>query len=131
MGSDITEKQMSMKIAANVKSERIMAVRLMPLFIKNIVMKAIFDSVGEKKSCLTLSNLGAVKLPQEMLPFVKRMDFILGVQATAPYNCGVISFGDDLYINFIRNIKESELEYHFHCVLRDMGIAVSVQSNQS
>ena len=130
MGMEITPKQMSMRIAANVNSERIMAVRVMPLFIKNLVMKAIFKSVGEKKSCLTLSNLGAVRLPEEMMPYIERMDFILGVQASAPYNCGVLSFGDTLYINFIRNIKESKLEHHFHCVLRDMGLPVTVQSNR-
>lgn len=129
MGMEINQKQMSMKIATNVNSERIMAVRVMPLFIKNLVMKAIFDSVGERKSCLTLSNLGAVQLPDCMVPYIERMEFILGVQATAPYNCGVLSFGDTLYINFIRNIQEPELEYHFHCVLRDMGVPVQVQSN--
>ena len=129
MGSEITQKQMSMKIATNVNSERIGIVKIMPLFVKNIVMKAIFDAVGERKSCLTLSNLGAVKLPEAMKKHVDRMDFILGVQASAPYNCGVLSYGDTLYINFIRNIRESELEYHFHCVLRELGLNATVQSN--
>lgn len=130
MGIDVTKKQMSMKIATNVNSETLMAVRVMPLFIKNLVMKAVFKSVGEKKSCLSLSNLGAVRLPDEMIPFIDRADFILGVQESAPYNCGVISFGDTLNINFISNIRESELEYHFHCVLRDMGLPVTVRSNR-
>ncbi len=130
MGLDITPQQMSMKIATNVSSERIMAVRVLPLFIKNIVMKAIFDTVGERKSCLTLSNLGAVKLPEVMRQYVERMDFILGVQANAPHNCGVLSYGDTLVINFIRDIKESELESRFHRVLRDLGLSVTVRSNQ-
>lgn len=129
MTAEINPKQMSMKIAANVNSERIMAVRIMPLFIKNMVMKAIFNTVGERKSCLTMSNLGDVKLPKEMMPYVERMDFVLGVQAAAPHNCGVLSYNGTLYINFIRNIRESQLEYHFFCVLRDMGIPVQVQSN--
>lgn len=129
METEITPKQMSMKIAANVNSERLMAVRVMPLFIKNIVMKLAFNWMGERKSCLSLSNLGAAKLPEAMLPYVERMDFILGAQASAPYNCGVISFGDTLYINFIRNIRESNLEYHFYRVLRDMGLPVAVESN--
>ncbi|MBQ4066807.1 MAG: alpha/beta hydrolase fold domain-containing protein [Clostridia bacterium] len=130
MNAEITPKQMSMKIATNVKSERIMAVKIMPLFIKNIVMKAVFDTVGECKSCLSLSNLGAVRIPREMEEYVERFDFILGVQASAPYNCGVISYKDTLYINFIRNIKESELERHFFLVLRSLGIPVAVESNQ-
>lgn len=131
LNTDNTPKRMSMLIATNVSSERIMAVRVMPLFIKNWIMKAVFKSVGERKSCLSMSNLGAVKLPKEMTPYVERLDFILGVQATAPYNCGVISFGDTMYVNFIRDIEEADLEYHFHRVLQEMGIVAEVESNQS
>jgi len=129
LGMENTPKQMGMKIATNVSSERLMAVKIMPLFIKNAVMKAIFDSVGEKKSCLCVSNMGAVKLPDVMMPYVQRMDFILGVQATAPYNCGILSFKDTLYINFIRNIQEPELESHFRRVLQELGLPLEIQGN--
>lgn len=129
MGLEVNPKFMSSMIATNISSERPLAIRIMPLFVKNLVMKLVFNAVGERKSCLSLSNLGAVKLPKEMVPFVERFDFILGVQATSPYNCGVLSYEDTLYVNFIRNIREPDLEYHFHCVLRDMGIPVTVESN--
>lgn len=130
MGLEITPKQMSMKIATNVTSEELMAVRLMPLFIKNLVMRAVFDAVGECKSCLSLSNLGQVTLPPEMAAYVTRMDFILGVQASGPGNCGVLSCGDTLYMNFIRNIKEPDLERHFHMALQELGLTAQVRSNQ-
>ena len=130
MGLEVTSKHMGRIIAANVGNERMLVVRLMPLFIKNIVMKAVFNAVGERKSCLNMSNLGAVELPESMKPYVTRMDFILGAQATQPYNCGVLSYGDKLYVNFIRNIKEPELEYRFHCILRELGIRGEVQSNR-
>jgi len=92
-------------------------------------MKLVFSAVGERKSCLSLSNLGVVRVPEVMAPYIQRFDFILGVQATAPHNCGILSYGDTLYINFIRNIQEAELEYHFFCVLRDLGLPVFVQTN--
>lgn len=128
-GMEINPKFMSTLIATNVSSEKLMAVKLMPLFVKNIIMKAVFDAVGERKSCLSLSNLGVVTLPDEMTPYVKRMDFILGTQASAPHNCGVLTYGDTLYLNIIRSIREPELEYHFHRVLRDLGLPVQVQTN--
>ena len=62
---------------------------------------------------------------------MERLDFILGVQATSPYNCGVISFEDTLYVNFIRNIREPELEYHFSRCLQELGIPVTVESNRA
>jgi NRPS condensation-like uncharacterized protein len=129
MGLDINPKVMSAKIAANVCNEQILAVKLMPLFLKNIVMKAVFLAVGERTSCLSLSNLGAVRLPEEMTPYVQRLDFILSPQASRPHNCGILSYGDTLYINFIRNIREPSLEYHFFRVLQSQGLPVTVESN--
>ena len=131
MGTEVNAKYMSKLIAVNVSSERIMAVKVMPLFLKNLAMKAVFNAVGERKSCMSMSNLGAVRVPEAMAKYVERLDFILGVQATAPYNCGVLSYGDTLYINIIRNIRESALEYHFFRVLQEMGLPVQVQSNRS
>lgn len=129
MGAEITAKNMSKVIATNVNDERNPLVRIVPLPIKNLIMKIIFDTVGEIKSCLSFSNLGKVELPEEMKPFVKRMDFILGVQAAAPYNCGALTFGDTLYINFIRNIEDPELERHFFSVLKENGVSATVESN--
>lgn len=131
MGAEITTKHMSCVIATNVKDEKNPFLRLVPLPIKNAVMKAVFNSVGERKSCLTLSNIGAVKIPEIMKKYITRFDFILGVQAAAPYNCGMLSYEDTLYINFIRNIKNPDLERHFFAVLKDIGLCPTVESNQN
>lgn len=130
MGAEVTAKHMSSVIAANVGDEQNPLLRAVPLPIKNVVMKAVFESVGERKSCLTLSNLGLVKVPQIMESYIERFDFILGPQAAAPNNCGMVSYGNTVYLNFIRNIREADLERHFYYILRDMGICVTVESNQ-
>ena len=129
MTLEVNPKYMSTMIAANINTERILAVRMVPLFLKNMIMKAAFNSVGEKKCCLSFSNLGLLKLPKEMLPYVERFDFILGVPASTPYNCGVVSFKNVTCINFVRDIQESRLEYHFFKVLQQHGLAVEVESN--
>ena len=131
MGSQITPKHMSTVIATNVNDEKNPLVRLIPLPLKNAVMKAIFDSVGEKKSCLSLSNLGQVEVPEIMAEYIQRFDFILGVQAAAPYNCGMLSYGDTIYVNFIRNIQDPDLERHFFAVLQEFGLSILVESNQN
>ena len=131
MGAEFTPKHMSCVIAANVNDERNPLVRLIPLPLKNLVMKAIFDNVGEKKACLTLSNLGKITVPAAMDDYIERFDFILGAQASAPHNCGMLSYGDTVYINFIRNIKDAGLERHFFAVLRDLGLEVTAEGNQN
>lgn len=130
MGMTITPKMMRCMIATNVDSEKSPILRVIPLFLKNIAMKAVFDAVGECKSCLSLSNLGAVQMPEEMKPYISRLDFILSPQARFPHNCGCISFGDKLHINMIRKIKEPDLEAYFFRALQKQGIHVLVESNQ-
>lgn len=131
MGAEITPKHMASVMAANVGDERNPVLRLVPLPLKNLVMKAVFERVGERKSCMTLSNLGQVKIPEEMAPYVRRFDFILGVQADAPYNCGVVSYDNMVYINFIRSMEDAGLERHFCAVLRELGLTPVVESNLS
>lgn len=130
MGLEVNAKFMSTMIATNVNDERNPLVRLVPLPVKNLVMKAVFNRVGERTSSMSLSNLGRVEFPEIMQKYISRVDFILGVQATAPYNCGVISYGDTVYINIIRNICSAGLEQHFFKVLQEMGLSVTAESNQ-
>lgn len=129
IGSEVTAKHMASLIATNVNDEKNPLLRLVPLPLKNAVMKAVFDSVGERKSCLSMSNLGRIRVPQAMEAYIQRFDFILGVQAAAPYNCGLLSYGDTIYVNFIRDIRKAELERHFYLVLQRLGLPVLVESN--
>ena len=131
MGLEITPQKMAMMITSNVSTERLLVVKLIPLFLKNLIMKAVFLNQGEKKSSLSISNLGVVQLPDKMMEYVERMDFILGVQATAPYNCGVISFKNQLYINIIRNTQQPQLEAAFFKVLQELGLDAEIGSNGS
>lgn len=130
MALDITEKNMSARIYTNVRDEERMILKLTPLFLKNIVMKIIFMLVGEKKSTLSISNLGMVKLPSVMEDYVDRFDFVLSVQSTAPYNASLISYKDNLNLSIIRNIKEARLERELHRVFKSIGVHVKVESNQ-
>lgn len=130
LGLDNNAKHMSTKIASNVNSELSPILKVMPLFVKNAAMRAVFDTVGERKSCLCMSNLGLVKLPEVMEKYIKRMDFIIGVPSASAYNCALLSYGGTTYINLIRNIVEPELEREFHGVLRELGLHVKIESNQ-
>ena len=131
LGTEVTAKRMGCLIATNVNDEKNLLVRLIPLPIKNAVMRLVFDNVGEKKSCMSMSNMGRIKVPEEMERYILRFDFILGVQAAAPYNCGLLTYGDTVYINFIRDIREPELERHFYAVLRELGLSATVESNRN
>lgn len=129
MGAAITPQNMRAAFTTNVKSEKRMALRIVPLPLKNIVMKTIFDIVGERAGSLTLSNLGEITLPDAMRPYVRHFDFVLSAQANAPYNCSVCSYGGKMYVNMVRNSIDPELERRFFRKLVALGLHVMIQSN--
>ncbi len=130
MALDITKKNMSAMIYTNVRDEDNILMKLAPLFLKNIAMKLVFMMVGETTSTLTLSNLGKVTLPAEMEKYVEKIDFVLGPQASGPYNVAAISYKDTLTLNVIRDTVEPRLEYEIYRTLRDAGMHIKVESNE-
>jgi len=113
----------------NVNSEQNPFIKPVPLFLKNLIMRAVFDAIGERVSCLSLSNLGNVALPDAMAPFVERVEFVLGPQSTAPYNASVTSWQGKTFINIVRNSVEPRLEERFFTKLVELGFHVKIESN--
>ncbi len=130
MGSEVNDKHLKAKLTANVRTEKNLLLKVMPLFIKNVAMRTAYNIIGETTSSVTLSNIGVVRLPPEMSAYVRRMDFILGAMARNPFSCAVLSYNNKLYINIIRTVREPVLEHGFFTYLRKLGVPVKIESNQ-
>lgn len=114
--------ELERKIAANVGLENNMAISAIPLFIKRPVIDLICRIKGDRYCSQTLSNLGNVKLPEAIAPYVQEMDFILGRQRGTSGAAAAIGYNGHIYVNFTRNIAESDFENYFSEQLRELGI---------
>ena len=130
MSVEINKNYMSGKIKTNIKDELNPLLKIVPLFLKNAVMRLVFSMYGEKKTMLSLSNIGVVELPEQMKKFVSHFDFVLSVQSNAPYNIGTLSYDGKMRLSVTRNIEEARLESELYRVLRDEGVGVLLESNQ-
>ena len=128
--ANATRQNMAGMIAANVQPQKLIALRLAPVSIKNFVMDAVYRRSGESGGSLNISNITNLPLPEIMLRYIERMEFIIGPQRSYPNNCSVMSFGGKTYINMIRNIRQSELERRFFSRLVELGIAVEIECNR-
>lgn len=125
----ITAKNMAAIFTPNVKDERNVLLKVVPLGLKTLIMRMVFDSIGESVACMSLSNLGRVTLPEEMQPYVRRVEFVLGPQASAPYNASCTSYGGQTFLNIVRNSVEPKLERRLFTHLVQMGLHVKIESN--
>jgi hypothetical protein len=126
----INEKFLKGDITTNASTQRNPFIRVVPLFIKDFVVRAFYTRVQDKNSSAGLTNMGALKVPEDMKPYIDRFDIYMGQPFSCRTNCAVVSFQDTLTINFASNIMETDVERYFFRKLVADGIHVTIESNR-
>ncbi|MEG1190452.1 MAG: hypothetical protein RSD32_01570 [Oscillospiraceae bacterium] len=129
MALEANEKSLNVKLSTNVSAEGNKAVRGIPLFIKNPIMKLVYMMIADTFNTTTLTNMGVFKLPDEMVSQVKKVNAILG-PGNNPVACSCLSYNGTLMFNFSRTAIQPTVEREFFKKLVQLGIHIKVESNQ-
>ncbi len=127
----INDKFLRGDITTNAATQRNPLIRVVPLFIKDLVVRTFYTRVQDKNSSAGLTNMGALHVPPDMKPFIERFDIYMGQPFSSRTNCAIISFEDVLTINFASSIVEADVERYFFRKLVQDGIHVKIESNRS
>ena len=126
----LNEKLLRGDITTNAATQRNPFIRVVPLFIKDFVVRLFYTKVQDKNSSAGLTNMGVMKVPERMKPYIERFDIYMGQPFSRRTNCAIISFEDILTVNFTSSIVEADVErYFFRRLVRD-GIHVKIESNR-
>lgn len=126
----INEKFLKGDITTNANTQQNPFIRVVPLFIKDFVVRQFYTKVQDKNSSAGLTNMGALKVPEDMKPYIERFDIYMGQPFSSRTNCAIVSFEDTLTINFASSIMESDVERYFFRKLVADGIHVTIESNR-
>ena len=126
----INEKFLRGDITTNAATQRNPFIRVVPLFIKDFVVRTFYTKVQDRNSSAGLTNMGALHIPEEMKPYVERFDIYMGQPFSSRTNCAIISFDDTLTVNFASSIMEADVERLFFRKLVQEGIHVKIESNR-
>lgn len=126
----ISEKFLRGDITTNAATQRNPIIRVVPLFIKDFVVRTFYTKVQDKNSSAGLTNMGALKVPDDMKPYIERFDIYMGQPFSSRTNCAIISFEDTLTVNFASSIAEADVERNFFRKLVRDGIHVKIESNR-
>ena len=127
----INSKFLNGDITTNAAAQRNPIVRVIPLFIKDFIVKQFYTRVQDRQSSAGLTNMGSMTVPEEMIPFIDRFDIYMGQPFSARTNCAIVSFQDNLTINFASSIIEADIEQYFFRKLIQDGIHVKIESNRN
>lgn len=126
----INEKFLRGDITTNANTQRNPIIRVVPLFIKDFVVRQFYTRVQDRNSSAGLTNMGAMKVPEDMKPYIERFDIYMGQPFSSRTNCAIISFEDVLTVNFASSIVEADVERYFFKRLVQDGIHVKIESNR-
>jgi NRPS condensation-like uncharacterized protein len=122
------EKLINKNISRNVGSERKIYVKSIPLFIKSLILKAKYYSLGTSQYSGVITNLGKKKLPEEIEQMMDHFIF------TPPppnkmlkVNCGIIGFEDKLVLSFGNITKSNKLEEKIIQFLKDQELDLWIE----
>lgn len=113
----------------NVKIEKNFFMKIVPLFIKDIVIRMVYNRIGENLQSGNISNIGIVELPTCMQKYVT--DFTMAITPT--YSCkqqmAVVSYKENIYITVTREFVENNFEKEFFTTLSKNNAKVEIFSN--
>lgn len=129
MGLEATPQKMRAKFSGNVDAVRNPFLKWTPLFIKIPVLRGVYRATGDVQTSALMSNLGVVKLPDEMQSHISRFDFQVGPLFQNRVMCAVISYNGKTNINFTRTLRSAETERGVFTRMVADGVPVTIESN--
>lgn len=126
----INDKFLNADITTNALTQQNFMIRIVPLFVKDFVVKRFYTRVQDCQSSAGLTNLGIIRLSEEMQQHVERFDVLMGQPFSARTNCAIVSYQNTLTINFASGIKETDVERFFFRKLVEDGIPVKIETNR-
>lgn len=125
----INKKNISKYITRNVKNEKKFYIRIMPLWFKNLIMPTIYSHYGERGYTSSISNLGIIKLPQEIKKYVKKIEVFPPPSIDNKIKLVLQTYEDKMMFCFGSTTENTEIEKIFFRKIRTLGIPVKIETN--
>lgn len=126
----ISPKFLMADITTNYATRTNPLIRVVPLFVKDLVVRRFYIRVQDRQSSAGLTNMGVMKVPPELAAHTERFDILMGQPFSARTNCAIVTYGNLLSISFGSSIRETDVERLFFTRLVQDGIHVKIETNR-
>lgn len=128
LGQQISKENLEKVIAYNVSNEKKYVLRLVPLFIKNLAIKGVYHTSANANTT-TVTNLGAIKILDEYLPYIKQMHIVLSMTKGQNMKSTICTYQDTLTFTISSKLKDTSIQRAFFKKLSQEGIRLSIETN--
>jgi NRPS condensation-like uncharacterized protein len=126
---EMDERTIAQQISRNVSGSRNVAVRLVPLWLKDFFAKLLFSALGDDLLSGFVSNLGPVTMPEAYAEHIERFDFLPAPGIFNKTSASVVSWKGNIYFSFGSLATSREIERVFFTRIRSLGLPVRIECN--
>jgi hypothetical protein len=121
----LKQDQVELTMNSYAALEHNIAIKVVPLLIKNLVISAI-NAKTQRGITGTISNVGKVTVPKEMEPYIHKFSCFMAAPEVQVCLC---SFKDELVFSVTSAYIQQPVIRNFFRDIADMGIDVVLESN--
>ena len=121
----LTKEELTKSMNSFANFEKIFLIRLIPIFIKDIVLKCIHHFLAYYKT-LSFSNIGIIKVPEELEKNINMFGVFTSTDSISSCMC---SYKDKLVITFTSHFIDHEIEKNLVRFLTEENIEITVNTN--
>lgn len=131
MKQGLRKSELGTKVSHNVAFEKNMVVRVLPLYLKDQLLKQVRKRSGKIGVTSVLTNPGIIKAPQGFKDYVEYFECVLYASQYQHINTAICSYEDQLVISLSRAMKEEEFVQRYVALLeRETGLPIACYSNE-
>lgn len=109
----LSKENLCAMVSYNVRTQNGWYFKACPWVIKRALLKIGYRFFGESNSSLTLTNLGIVRFPEELMGHIEDFQCWLTPRVSSPYGCTAMTVGNKLTLNMSRFTQQDALSEIF------------------
>ena len=124
----LTKEEISKTMSANVKLGNNAFIRLIPLFLKLVIVKLSYIEI-HKYTTTTFSNIGRIGIIGEYQKYIDKFLMLIAPESVEKIKCSSCSFENNLVFTFTSTLESTEIEQEFCKILKEEGIEILIEGN--
>ena len=124
----LTEEEIMKTMSANVKLGNNIAVKVVPLFLKKILVRLSYLEI-RKYTTITYSNIGRIGIIGKYQEYIDYFLMLIAPEPVEKIKCSSCTFENKMVFTFTSILKDNSIEKRFYQFLQERGIDVTIESN--
>lgn len=124
----LTEEEIMKTMSANVKLGNNIAVKVVPLFLKKILVRLSYLEI-RKYTTITYSNIGRIGIIGKYQDYIDYFLMLIAPEPVEKIKCSSCTFENKMVFTFTSILKDNSIEKRFYQFLQERRIDVTIESN--